>query len=123
MSPHHRFLVAGIGCSLFWAGCAGVPAAQVVQTAGTIVGSAIAPGIGAPLGSLVGLLAGMLVQGQVDQATETRERQELGSQMDVGQPASGSAAPPQGEPTRVWVDEAVQGGRLITGHFDTRYIP
>ena len=104
------------------AGCAGVPPAQVAQTAGTIAGSAIVPGIGAPIGSLVGLVAGMLIQGQVDKVTEKRERKELGSQMDAGAsaPVLPQEAAPPGTPTRVWVDETVQRGRLVAGHFDVR---
>jgi hypothetical protein len=66
----------------------------------------------------------MVVQGEIDKATETRERQGLGEQLAAG-PALASAqetSPPQGEPTRVWVDEAVEEGRLVAGHFDVRSI-
>jgi len=77
---------------------------------------------GVPAGPIVGTLTGILVQGQVDKATEKRERKELGEQLAVGsraaQPA-GANASPQGEPVRVWVDESVSDGRLIAGHFDT----
>ena len=99
--------------------------AQVGQTAGTIAGAAIAPGVGAPFGALVGLLAGMVVQGKVDQATEKRERRELGDQLAVGTPppAAPRADAPQGEPTRVWVDETAHDGRLAAGHFEIRYLP
>ena len=125
MTTRSHFLVGGVAFLFALSGCAGVPPAQVAQTAGTIIGSAIAPGVGAPLGSLVGLLAGMVVQGQVDKATEIQERQELGNRLGGAAPsATGSAAAAaQGEPTRVWVDEAMHGGRLIAGHFDVRSLP
>jgi len=116
-----RILVGVTGLALA-AGCAAMPPAQVGQTAGTIAGAAIAPGVGAPLGALVGLLAGMVVQGHVDKATEQRERKELGEQLAAGAPSGLSpthASTPHGQPTRVWVDEAVEDGRLIAGHFDT----
>ena len=106
-------------------GCAAMPPAQVGQTAGTVIGAVVAPGIGAPIGSLVGLLAGMLVQGQVDQATERRERRELGEQLAAESPAAAEEdrPPVRGQPTRVWVDEAVKDGRVIPGHFDICEIP
>lgn len=105
-------------------GCAGVSPAQVGQTAGTIAGAAIAPGVGAPIGALVGLLAGMAVQGQVDKVVEKHERQELGDQLAGGSPATsdGQAQAPAGEPTRVWVDETEQDGRVIAGRFEVRQI-
>lgn len=122
-----RILVGTLGLALT-GGCAGIPPAQVGQAAGTIAGAAIAPGIGAPLGALVGMLAGMVVQGEADKVTEKRERRELGDQLAVGAQASEAASPtpggaPQGEPTRVWVDETVRDGRLVAGRFETRYIP
>lgn len=106
-------------------GCAAIPAAQMGQTAGTIVGSAIVPGLGAPIGALVGLLAGMAMQGEIDKGTEKRERKTLGDQLaDATSPAASSTGlAPQGPPTRVWVDETVRDGRLAAGHFDTRAIP
>jgi hypothetical protein len=120
----HRTLVAVLAVGL-GAGCAGVSPAHVGQTAGTIAGSAIAPGVGGPIGSLVGLMAGLLVQGQVDKVTEKRERKELGDQMATGAPASAPTqdALPSGTPTRVWVDETMQHGRLAAGHFDVRQLP
>lgn len=120
----HRDFPVGVAIILTLSGCAGVSPAQVGQTAGTIAGSAIAPGVGAPLGALVGLLAGMVVQGHVDQATEQRERKELGEQLARGPlAASETAGPVEGMPTRVWVEETVHEGRLIAGHFETRNIP
>ena len=106
-------------------GCASVPPAQVGQAAGTIAGAALVPGIGAPLGALIGMLAGMVLQGRIDQATETRERRELGERMAHGIPPAAQAASdaPRGAPVRVWMDETLQDGRLIAGHFDTRAIP
>ena len=120
-----RRLLFGLCGLLLCAGCAGIAPAQLGQTLGTITGAAVAPGVGAPLGALVGLLAGMVVQGQVDKVTEKHERKELGEQLATGStPTSEESAPaPLGEPTRVWVDEAVQGGRLVIGHFEVRSIP
>ena len=105
-------------------GCAGVAAPQAGQTVGTIAGAAIAPGVGAPLGALVGYLAGMMVQGEVDKSTEKKERRELSDRLGArtetaslpirgGLPASAGA-------TRVWVDETVQDGRLVEGHYEAR---
>lgn len=107
------------------AGCAGFAPAQVGQIAGTIAGAAAAPGIGAPLGALIGMLAGAAVQHQTDKVTESRERVDLGRQLN---PPSGATQPttapaPIGTPTRVWVDETVQDGRLLAGHFDVRALP
>ena len=101
------------------AGCAGLSPLQVGQTAGTIAGAALAPGIGAPLGSLVGLLAGMVVQGEVDKSTEKHERKTLGEEL-AGRATAAAAPGAQGTPVRVWVDEIEQDGRLIAGHFDVR---
>ena len=117
-----RILVA-IGVAGLAMGCANVPPAQVGQTAGMIAGSAIGPA-GAPLGALVGTLVGMVFQGQIDKATEHRERQELGGQLRRA-PAmpDESATAPTGTPVRVWVDETVQDGRLVAGHFDVRFLP
>jgi hypothetical protein len=121
-----RSFLVGVSSVLLASGCAAIPPSQLGQTAGTIAGAALAPGIGAPIGALVGLLAGMVVQGEVDKATEKRERKELGEQLTV-KPSSASESelerPLLGEPIRVWVDETVQEGRLIAGHFDARYLP
>lgn len=105
-------------------GCAGISPAQLGQTAGTIAGAAIVPGVGAPIGALIGTLAGMVMQKKVDQLTEDRERKELSGRLVVAQkPAAESLIVPQGSPVRVWVDETVQEGRLSAGHFDVRQIP
>ena len=88
------------------------------------------PGVGAPVGSLVGLLLGMVVQQQIDQVTETHERKDLAQQLTP------EAAPPaatvslaglprpmgRGEPMRVWVDERVDRGRVLAGHFEARHL-
>ncbi len=106
------------------AGCSGLSPTQVGQTAGTIAGAAIIPGIGAPLGTLVGTLAGLVVEGQMEKAHEKQERVDLSKQL--GNPASAgaqAAQPPLGKPARVWVDERLENGRLIDGHFDFRPIP
>lgn len=105
-------------------GCAGVSPAHLGQTAGTIAGAAIIPGLGAPIGALAGMLAGMLVQGEVDKVTEKRERQELSKTLTGEMGSSMASGPsPHGEPTRVWVDETVQGGGVIAGHFEVRSLP
>jgi hypothetical protein len=118
-----RILVAAALVGLT-AGCANIPPAQVGQTAGTIAGAAIAPGVGAPLGALVGTVAGMIFQGHIDKVTEGRERQELGGQLRPGPAGPGEPdTAPAGAPMRVWVDETVQDGRLVAGHFDSRLLP
>lgn len=110
-------LSASLVCA---AGCASIPASQVGQTLGTVVGAVVAPGVGAPVGAAIGLIGGMLVQGRIDKVTETRERKELGDQL--GQPASSvqtaDTTPSSGDAMRVWVDEAVENGRVIPAHFD-----
>ena len=117
-----RILVATAVAGLT-VGCANIPPAQVGQTAGMIAGSAIGPA-GAPIGALVGTVAGLLVQGHMDKATEKRERQDLGGALRAGpKEPIGAYAPPTGTPVRVWVDETVQDGRLVAGHFDVRYLP
>lgn len=107
------------------AGCSGLSPTQVGQTAGTIAGAAIIPGIGAPLGTLVGTLAGLVVEGQMEKAHEKQERVDLSKQL--GTPAdwrgAQAAQPPLGKPARVWVDERLENGRLISGHFEFRPIP
>lgn len=119
-----RFLVGTLLSLLLAGGCAAVSPAQVGQTAGTLAGAAIVPGAGAPVGALVGLLAGMVVQGQVDKATARRERKELGEQLRRSHPSSEEGLiPTLGEPRRVWVDEAVQEGRLVAGHFEAHPLP
>ena len=104
-------------------GCAALPPAQVGQTIGTIAGAAALPGIGAPIGALAGLLAGMAVQTHIDKTTETKERKDLGRELASGQSSNVSVQSPSGEPTRVWVDETTQNGRVIAGHFDVRSVP
>lgn len=116
-----RFWLVSVTSVILSSGCAGMAPAQVGQTAGTIVGAVIAPGIGPPLGALAGLLGGMLVQGEMDKVTEKRERKTLGDQLGSRSPGPPEeTAPSRGVPTRVWVDETVQGGRLIAGHFEAR---
>ena len=117
-----HLLVAGLG-AVFLSGCAGMSPIQVGQTAGTLVGAAAEPGVGAPVGALVGILAGMLVQQQADQVTERRERQDLAVQLETP-PERLARVPepitPRGEPVRVWVDETVRDGEFIAGHFEER---
>jgi len=106
-------------------GCASVSPTQVGQATGSIAGAAIAPGIGMPIGTLLGTLAGLVVESQLDKVREKQERIELSQQLQT--PAASQAVPernhPVGQPTRVWVDEQVQQGRLIAGHFEQRTIP
>ena len=106
-------------------GCSSMSPSQIGQTAGTIAGGAIAPGIGVPIGAVVGTLAGMVVESHLDKTREQREHRELSKELGTPatpSPASTSGAP-VGLPTRVWVDEQLSDGRLIAGHFETRAIP
>ena len=99
---------------------------QVGQATGSIAGGALAPGIGVPLGALIGTLAGMVVEQRLDQAREGKERVELSQQLQRPEDAQGVStaadAHTSGQPTRVWVDEQWEHGRLIAGHFETRTI-
>ena len=105
-------------------GCASVAPQQVGQMLGTVAGAVAAPGIGAPIGGLVGLLAGMVVQKQVDKVTEKRERVDLGHELKTTPTAATAAAGTElvGTPTRVWVDETFQNGRVTPGSFQQRAI-
>ena len=106
------------------AGCSGLSPTQVGQTAGAIAGGAIIPGIGFPLGTLVGTLAGLVVEGQMEKAHEKQERVDLSKHL--APPVSSGAQPRLGgvgEPARVWVDERLENGRLVNGHFEFRPIP
>ena len=116
-----RFLV-GLTVLSVASGCAGISPVQVGQTAGTIAGAAIAPGVGAPLGAAVGMIAGMILQRDIDKINEKKERRELGDQLSKNPAASAASAKqmPAGEPARVWVDETLQDGRLVAGHFEIR---
>ncbi|MBI3324908.1 MAG: hypothetical protein HYZ92_06470 [Candidatus Omnitrophica bacterium] len=107
------------------AGCSAMSPTQIGQTTGSIAGGAIVPGIGVPLGALVGTLAGLVVERQMDKGREQKERVELTDQLKTAPQiqALDTTQPPSGPATRVWVDEAVQQGRLIAGHFDSRVIP
>ena len=122
-----RFVLITGMCALWVTGCAGVAPVQIGQMVGTIAGSIIAPGVGGPVGGFIGLLTGMAVQKKVDQVHEVREHRELSEQLKQG--SNAQAKTPEefreqtGIPTRVWVDEHVQQGRVIAGHFDTRVIP
>lgn len=119
----NRQLLVGFTALAVASGCAGVSPIQVGQTAGTIAGAAIAPGVGAPIGAVVGMLAGMVIQQDIDKVTEKKERRELNDQLaKKSAPAAASTKQPAGEPTRVWVDETLQNGRLMAGHFETRPI-
>ncbi len=116
-------------CLLVASGCSGLPPAQIGQVAGALIGTAVAPGIGAPIGHVIGTLAGVFVQDKIDKETETKERVALGQELNQGPQGSVStaAAPtgatPLGTPQRVWVDESLQGGTVVAGHFEHRYVP
>ena len=119
-------LVIVIGGWFLVSGCSGMSATQVGQAAGTIAGSAIAPGPGSTLGALVGTLAGMIIDRQVDKVREQKERVELGQQLGVSTPHATPAVPDGaliGQPTRVWVDERLENGRLVAGRFEVQRIP
>ena len=119
-----RFLVLST-TALLLNGCAAFSPVQVGQTAGTIAGAAAIPGLGAPIGSLVGMLVGMVVQDQIDLATETKERRELGQQLEPekrGTQSMASDAPAPPPPVRVWVDECVERGRVLAGHFEVQHL-
>ncbi len=119
-----RAIIVGIVGVVVLSGCSSVSPPQVGQAVGGIIGTAIAPGVGTQLGSIAGMLAGMLAQGQIDKANEKRERRTLGDQMATKGASLRTESPvlASGTPTRVWVDETVQDGRLIAGHFDTQYL-
>ena len=101
-----RFLRYGVASALsllLCGGCAAMSAVQICQTLG-------------------GLLV-VALQHQMDQVTESRERKELSEQLGAGSsgsPQHQALIPPTGTPTRVWVDEATQDGRVLAGHFETR---
>lgn len=101
-------------------------APQLGQAIGSIAGSAIAPGVGTTLGGLAGIMAGMVAQGQIDKATEKKEQKILSEQMDrpnqQNPAASEAMVIAAGEPTRVWIDETMQNGKVSPGHFEARHI-
>lgn len=119
-----RRLVVGFVGGLVVAGCAGMSPSQVGQTTGGLAGAIIAPGVGMPLGALVGTLAGLVVEDQMDKVRQKTERASLNQQLQTpsSAPGRGAAEPTPGQPTRVWVDESVQQGRLIVGHFEIRNV-
>ncbi len=120
-----RHFSVGVCLLVLLSGCARMPPATIGQTAGTIAGAVIVPGLGAPIGGLVGLLLGTLVQGHVDKGVERKERVTLGDQLGdrPSSIAAGAALGPVGEPVRVWVDESIAGGQLVAGHFDVVPVP
>ena len=119
-------ILLGVWCL---SGCA-ASATQVGQTAGGLLGGLLVPGIGAGLGALVGTVAGLAVDQELDKAHEKKERVELSQQLQprpgsdaVALPHERLADAPAGQPSRVWVDEAMQDGSVLAGHFEERVIP
>ena len=109
-------------------GCSSISPVQLGQTVGSIAGSAVAPGVGMPLGALVGSLAGMVFESRMDKAREHREHAELSERLGTppaARSAAASAVQPTaaGTPTRVWVDERYEQGKLIAGRFEWQPVP
>ena len=117
------FLV-GVASALLVCGCSSVSPTQVGQTAGTLAGGMLVPGPGAPLGALVGTLAGLVVEHQMDKVREKKERVELSQELQKPASPLDSSSSEQllGQPTRVWIDEQFERGRLTAGHFELRTI-
>lgn len=90
-----------------------------------IAGAVIVLWVGGPIGDLVGLLADMLVQDEMNKSTTRLERKELGEEFAVRSTTQTSepTQPPLGEPARVWGDEMMKNGRLISGSFNIRHLP
>ena len=122
--------VLSVFMGLFAEGCSALPPAQMGQVAGTLIGAAVAPGLGGAVGGMIGTLAGLVVQGEMDHQTENKERTVLGEQLEENpspktQGAAAQETPQQtleGVPVRVWVDETTQGGRTVAGHFEERVV-
>ena len=124
MRTTRLILAASVAASLIGAGCSAISPTQIGQTAGSIAGGAIAPGVGVPFGALVGTLAGLVVERHMDKAREQKERVELGQQLQTAAARpTVNAAELTGPMRRVWVDETVAQGRMIAGHFESRVIP
>lgn len=100
-------------------GCSGVSATQLGHTVGALAGIAVPAA--SPVTTLVGMLAGMMVDHNIQKAEDNRERRSLSDQLGVGSPGASAAA--IGDPVRVWVDETVREGRILSGHFDVRHLP
>ena len=98
---------------------------------GSIAGGAAAGPAGAALGSAVGTLAGALVAKPIEQHREKEERKALEASLGTPPATDGASttapgpAAPEGPMVmaRVWVDERVDGGRVMTGRFEERSIP
>lgn len=102
---------------------------------GSIAGGAVAGPAGAALGSVAGSLAGALVAKPIEQHRERQERKALEASLGSA-PTNLSAAstPPPASPSaeeadgpvvlaRVWVDEHLERGRVVPGHFEQRRLP
>lgn len=124
-------------------GCAGMSAMESGYLLGSIAGGAAAGPAGAALGSAVGSLAGAMVAKPLEQHREKTERKELEAQLGAPEagapPADGSRSEPPGAaassgrpavgsagggtPARIWVDERIERGHVVAGHFEQRSIP
>ena len=132
MSPSvSRSLLLVTALGLAAAGCAGMSPMQSGYLLGSIAGGAAAGPAGAALGSAVGTLAGALVAKPIEQRREHEERKALEASLGTPPAVDGAATPvpapaaPEG-PTvmaRVWVDERLERGRVLTGRFEDRPIP
>ena len=138
MSSTTNTLLLALLCSASIAGCAGMSPVESGYVLGSIAGGAAAGPAGAAIGSAVGSLAGVMVAKPLEQHREKQERQQLQNQLGappVGA-ASASMAPPAEPPatdvavapgggvvTRVWVDERLERGHVLPGHFEARALP
>ena len=115
-------------------GCAGVSPMQSGYMLGSIAGGIAGGPAGAAVGSAVGTLAGALVNAPIEQHRETQERKQLEQELSTAgvQTTPARKAPPSDLPAppappmvvaRVWVDERVEQGRVMSGHFEERRIP
>ena len=124
--------MVALGGLLGGAGCAGMSPTQSGYLLGSIAGGAAAGPAGAAVGSLVGTLAGALAAKPLEQHREKVERKQLQDQLGAPAPvtaqqptAPSEIAQPDGPMVmaRVWVDERIERGRVVAGHFEERSIP
>ena len=107
------------GCVTTQSGATGASAGYTV---GAIAGSAAGPA-GTLAGAGIGLLVGSLLGYAVDKQQDTIERQKLGAQLQKvppSVPGQTGTVPPRIVRERVWVDESIEGSKIIPGHFEDR---